>query len=123
MAKIQFKRGSKARLPNLAPGEPAVALDTGQLFIGTNNGNKEIGASSGFDFDDVPAGYEYSYSKSGSVYTETITNTATKAVYATRTTTKNSATQWTIKAICSDKGINKTEVWTKTNGTWKGVIS
>lgn len=121
--KIQLRRGQKANMPNLAPGEPAVALDTGQLFIGTDAGNKEIGAGGGYDFDAVPSGYEYSYSKNGNVYTETIKNTATQTVYATRTSTKVSNTQWTIRTICSDKSINKTEVWTKTNGIWKGEIS
>lgn len=40
---IRLRRGSKENLPqNPALGEPLVATDTKQLFVGTNNGPKEI---------------------------------------------------------------------------------
>ena len=34
MPKIQIKRGSKAKLPTLAPGEFGLATDAGELYIG-----------------------------------------------------------------------------------------
>lgn len=37
---IKFKRGNKTNLPNIAaPGEPLIALDTQELFIGDSQGN------------------------------------------------------------------------------------
>ncbi len=36
---ILFKRGNAANMPTLAPGEPAIALDTGKLYFGANSGN------------------------------------------------------------------------------------
>lgn len=40
--KIQVKRGTKAGLPALAPGEYGLATDTGELFIGGPNGNIQV---------------------------------------------------------------------------------
>jgi hypothetical protein len=42
---IQIKRGSKANLPVLKVGEPALCTDTGEIAIGTNNGNIYINFS------------------------------------------------------------------------------
>jgi Major tropism determinant N-terminal domain len=39
---IQFRRGNENNLPSLAPGEPAVTLDTDKLFVGGPNGNIEV---------------------------------------------------------------------------------
>lgn len=36
MALIMFKRGEALNIPALKPGEPGWCLDTGELFIGTN---------------------------------------------------------------------------------------
>ncbi len=36
---ILFKRGNAANLPTLAPGEPAIALDTGKMYVGATSGN------------------------------------------------------------------------------------
>jgi hypothetical protein len=43
MSLIKFKRGTKANLPTLAIAEPAMTTDTKELFIGTNEGNVQIG--------------------------------------------------------------------------------
>ena len=40
--KIQIKRGTKAGLPTLSPGEYGLATDTGELFIGGANGNIQV---------------------------------------------------------------------------------
>lgn len=40
--KIQIKRGSKAGLPALAPGEYGLATDTAELFVGGSSGNLQI---------------------------------------------------------------------------------
>lgn len=40
--KIQIKRGTKAGLPTLAPGEYGLATDTNELFVGTASGNVQI---------------------------------------------------------------------------------
>lgn len=40
--KIQIKRGTKAGLPALSPGEYGLATDTGELFIGGANGNIQV---------------------------------------------------------------------------------
>lgn len=40
--KIQVKRGSKAGLPPLSPGEFGLATDTDELYIGGGNGNIQI---------------------------------------------------------------------------------
>lgn len=42
MPKIQFRRGNKNGLPALSHGEPALTLDTSELFIGGQNGNLQI---------------------------------------------------------------------------------
>lgn len=39
---IQIKRGTKAKLPTLAPGEYGLATDTKELFVGTASGNVQI---------------------------------------------------------------------------------
>ena len=39
MAGIRLKRGTKANLPTLAVGEPALCTDTGELYIGYSSGN------------------------------------------------------------------------------------
>lgn len=46
-ATILFKRGPEANLPQLQPGEPAFALDTENLFIGSSTGNRQITGSIG----------------------------------------------------------------------------
>lgn len=40
---IRLKRGNKANLPFLTVGEPAICLDTKELFIGTSTGNQRVG--------------------------------------------------------------------------------
>ena len=42
MPKIQIKRGSKAKLPTLAPGEFGLATDAGELYIGGAGKNLHI---------------------------------------------------------------------------------
>ena len=42
MPKIQIKRGSKAKLPTLAPGEFGLATDAGELYIGGTGKNLHI---------------------------------------------------------------------------------
>lgn len=78
-----------------------------------------------FDFDNLSYrhGYTYSYSKADNVYTETIKNTLSDEVYATRISTKTSSTEWTIQTICVDQEIDTMENWSKIDGTWKGVVS
>lgn len=43
MAKIQFARGSTTTMPTLKLGEPALATNINQAFIGTSSGNSLIG--------------------------------------------------------------------------------
>jgi hypothetical protein len=43
MSLIKFKRGTKANLPTLETAEPALTTDTKELFIGTAEGNVQIG--------------------------------------------------------------------------------
>lgn len=78
-----------------------------------------------FDFDNLAyrADYTYSYSKTDNVYTETIAQTQSGEVYATRISTKVSSTQWTIHTVCTIQGIDITETWTKADEIWKGEIS
>lgn len=40
---LQIRRGLKGDLPVLADGEPAFCEDTGELFIGTPDGNVLLG--------------------------------------------------------------------------------
>lgn len=42
MTNFQVKRGTKARLPQLLPGEPGLTTDTDELFIGTAGQNRQI---------------------------------------------------------------------------------
>ena len=64
--KIQIRRGKKAGLPALAPGEYGLATDTGELFIGGATGNIQVAVlgSNG----KVPAGQlpEMDYDPAGS---------------------------------------------------------
>ena len=41
--KIQFRRGPKDNLPTLSAGEPALTLDTNELYLGTGEGNMKVG--------------------------------------------------------------------------------
>lgn len=43
VSKILLKRGSEANLPILEVGEPAITTDNGALYIGTSEGNIEVG--------------------------------------------------------------------------------
>ena len=43
--KLQLKRGNKAQLPTLAPGEPGWVVDENRLYIGTGDQNIPIGNS------------------------------------------------------------------------------
>lgn len=53
MALIRFKRGPKASMPTLQPGEPGWCMDTGELFIGTaSEGNIHVGSNL-FDLQEV----------------------------------------------------------------------
>lgn len=49
MATIQIKRGPQSAVTNLvlAPGEMAVALDTGNVYIGTSTGNAHLNPAGG----------------------------------------------------------------------------
>lgn len=82
-----------------------------------------------FDFDNLAYrhGYTYSYTKvettSQKSYTETLTNTLSQEVYATRESIKDANGNWTIRTVCSLLEIDTTETWTKENGTWKGEIT
>nr|DAW42826.1 MAG TPA: tail protein [Caudoviricetes sp.] len=56
--KIQVKRGTKAGLPALAPGEYGLATDTGELFIGGPDGNIQVavlGSDHKLPSDQLPA--------------------------------------------------------------------
>lgn len=63
---IQIKRGTKAGLPALAPGEYGLATDTGELFVGGNSGNIQV-ATLGSD-GKIPEGQlpEMDYDPAGS---------------------------------------------------------
>lgn len=39
---IKLKRGNKDDLPKLEEGEPGICLDSGELYVGTQAGNKKI---------------------------------------------------------------------------------
>lgn len=39
---IQIKRGEKAGLPALSPGEFGLSIDTGEVFIGRGSGNLQL---------------------------------------------------------------------------------
>lgn len=43
MAKIKIKRGLQVNLPTLDTGELALTTDTKKVYVGTSDGNKEIG--------------------------------------------------------------------------------
>lgn len=43
MAKIKIKRGLQVNLPTLETGELALTTDTKKVYVGTSDGNKEIG--------------------------------------------------------------------------------
>ena len=42
LKKILVRRGNKADLPKLDVGEPALAVDTEEVFVGSNSGNKQL---------------------------------------------------------------------------------
>ncbi len=42
---LKFKRGALADLPSLAVGEPGFTTDRYQLYVGSDDGNKFIGAN------------------------------------------------------------------------------
>ena len=55
--KILLKRGNKANLPKLDAGEPAITLDTEQIFIGGTSGNVEIPTKKEIDSMGINAKY------------------------------------------------------------------
>ena len=54
MSQILMKRGLKADLPLLAPGEPAWTTDTHEFFVGSDNGNIQISTSTGVSIKTYP---------------------------------------------------------------------
>jgi hypothetical protein len=50
MPKIEFKRGTKDKLPTLDVGEPAFTTDTKEFFIGSDEGNIEFAKQSDLDY-------------------------------------------------------------------------
>lgn len=69
---IKFYRGNKASMPTLGVGVPALATDTGAVYIGTSSGNENVSATKvgGYSVT-VPAS---SWAASGSNYVATITD-------------------------------------------------
>lgn len=47
MAKIKIKRGLAENLPTLETGELALTTDTKKVYVGTSDGNKEVGGGGG----------------------------------------------------------------------------
>jgi len=72
---IKFFRGAEASLPSLNEGEPGFCTDTGKLYIGSANGNVEIGADDGgapLTVTTAAYGITNTGSYVGSVSTETV---------------------------------------------------
>ena len=46
---IQVRRGSKANLPTLAPGEWGLVTDQQEVYIGGNSGNIQVATQAGLD--------------------------------------------------------------------------
>lgn len=53
---LKFKRGALADLPSLAVGEPGFTTDRYQLYLGSDDGNKFIGASEFWTLNTTTAG-------------------------------------------------------------------
>ena len=72
--KIQHKRGSKAGLPALSPGEFGLATDTNELFVGGNSENIQV-PTLGSD-GKIPAGQiPDSVASVGEIFTVTLLST------------------------------------------------
>lgn len=78
--KIQVKRGTKAGLPALSPGEYGLATDTGELFIGGANGNLQV-AVLGSD-GKVPAGQLPDYDPAGTASTAVAAHNSAQDAHA-----------------------------------------
>lgn len=68
--KIQVKRGAKAGLPTLAPGEWGLATDTREVFIGSGSGNIPVATLDGngkIPVDEIPELTEYLKTSGGTL--------------------------------------------------------
>jgi hypothetical protein len=76
-----------------------------------------------FDFNNnmYRKGYSYSYTKTGTDFSETIKNTLDNSTYATRES-KKTTNKWVIRTICKTQDIDISETFTKNNLLWSGVI-
>lgn len=78
-----------------------------------------------FDFDNIVyrAGYTCITTKRGAGnYLETIINTLSREIYATRETIKQANGSWVSRVICTKHNIDVTEATQKINGTWESVV-
>ena len=80
-----------------------------------------------FDFDNLInlAGNTYKAEKTSTspvTWTETVRNSGTQEVFATRVSTKTDS-GWVVATACPSLTIDTTITYTKTNGVWEGVIS
>ncbi len=100
--KIQFRRGTKAKLPTLSAGEPAFCPDTRELFIGTGSGNINMGGSMWYKGTAMSGtvtttGYYY-YSACPQVKVgDTYLNTSNGNIYECTTAGSGQAAKWTYK--------------------------
>lgn len=106
--KIQLRRGIKSKLPTLVQGEPAYTTDTHELFIGTGNGNVNMGGGKWYNGTALSGtNGTYSYDacplvKAGDMYL----NTSNGNVYECTTAGNGSNAKWTYKGCI--KGTNGT---------------
>lgn len=99
--KIQVRRGLKAELPVLSLGEPGYCTDTKEFFVGTGNGNVNMGGShwyTGTEMSGTSTSSEYSYAscpdvKVGDMYL----NTSYGYTYQCKTAGKGTEAKWQYK--------------------------
>ena len=100
--RIQLRRGIKSKLPTLTQGEPAYVTDTHELFIGTGNGNVNMGGSMWYKGTDMggesTAANAYSYNACPLVKVgDTYLNTSNGNVYECTTAGSGTSAKWTYK--------------------------
>lgn len=111
--KMQQRRGLKANMPTGSAGELLYATDTRELYMGTGNGNVNMGGSHWYRGTAMSGtsstANQYSYSACPEVKLDDIyMNTSNGNIYACTTAGKGSAAKWTyqgcIKGVKGDTG-------------------
>lgn len=126
--KILQRRGLKANLPTGSAGELLYATDTRELFVGTGNGNVNMGGSHWYRGTAMSGtsttANQYSYSACPEVKLDDIyMNTSNDNIYACTTAGKGTNAKWTYQGCIKGATGATGAAGTNGNGISSGVVT